>query len=147
MILASPLIAAMVVLAVATRFLAGAFLHLGVWLWWLPRGRHILFVHSDSPVWSDYIETDILPGIRQHAVLLNWSDRRKRPKGLAWAVFRHFGGDREFNPMAVVFRPFGQVFRFWQPFRAWKHGDGAPLERTQTEFFRAAGIRRSDQTE
>ena len=140
LVLASPLILVVVMLAVAARLVAGALIHVAVWLWWWPRGRDVLFVYSDSPVWHDYIEINILPNIRQRAILLNWSQRSKRSSGLAWAVFRHFGGKTEFCPLAVVFRPFGQVFRFWQPFRDWKHGRGSLLEQTQAEFFQAIGI-------
>ena len=136
-ILASPLILAVVVLLLAARLVAGALIHVAVWLWWWPQGRDVLFVYSDSPVWSDYINLNILPNIRQRAVLLNWSERARWQTGLAWAVFRYYGGRKEFCPLAVVFRPFGQVFRFWQPFRDWKHGRGSLLEQTQAEFFRA----------
>ena len=136
----------MVILTIAAWFVAGVLLHLGVWLWWWPQGRDVLFVYSDSPVWSDYIEASILPSIRQRAIIMNWSERRKWPAGLAWAAFRYFGGAREFNPLAVVFRPFAQVFRFWQPFHAWKHGRGDLLERTEAEFFRSAGLKRPGRT-
>ena len=141
LVLASPLILAVVALLLAARLLAGALIHVAVWLWWWPRGRDVLFVYSDSPVWRDYIETNVLPNIRQRAIILNWSERRAWSSGLAGAVFRHFGGTREFCPLAVVFCPFAQVFRFWQPFRDWKHGRGSLLEQTQAEFFKSVGLR------
>jgi hypothetical protein len=52
-------------------------------------------------------------------------------------AFRHFGGYREFNPLAVVFRPFRRThkFRFWKPFRDWKHGCPDTLRQIQKEFF------------
>jgi hypothetical protein len=101
-----------------------------------------LFVYSDSPVWHDYIEAEILPNIRRRAVVLNWSERKRWSLGLARAVFHHFSGTREFNPLAVVFRPLkrAQVFRFWQPFRDWKHGRGERLRQLQANFFRSLGV-------
>lgn len=61
-------------------------------------------------------------------------------------VFRHFVGAREFNPLAVVFRPFrpARVFRFWQPFREWKHGKPDSLARLEGELFAYLGIRKED---
>jgi hypothetical protein len=51
---------------------------------------------------------------------------------------------REFNPLAVVFRPFrpARVFRFWQPFREWNHGKREALERLEYELFAYLGIER-----
>ena len=56
---------------------------------------------------------------------------------LAVAVFRHFGGRREFNPMAIVFRPFRfrTIFRFFRPFHDLKRGKLEPLARIENELF------------
>lgn len=117
-------------------------LHLAVWLQWLPRDKDILFVHSDSPVWRDYIEQHILPVIRERAVILNWSQRSTPQWGpsLAIAVFQHFGGAREFNPMGVVFLPFrrAKVFRFHAAFRDYKHGKPEKLLAMERDFFEYA---------
>lgn len=114
-------------------------LHLAVWMLWLPRNKRLLFVYSDSPIWQTHIETQILPSIRDQAVILNWSQRKQWSvrHTLAVAVFRHFGGRYEFNPMAVVFRPLqlGRVFRFFQPFKELKHGKPESIARVETEFF------------
>ena len=142
LIVLSPLIVVIVALYVLARVTSGAMLHLMVWTFWLPRGQDVLFVYSDSPVWHDYIEAEILPTIRRRAVVLNWSERKGWPFGLARAVFRHFGGTQEFNPLAVVFRPLRRaaVFRFWEPFRDWKHGRGERLRQLQTDLFRTLGV-------
>jgi hypothetical protein len=58
----------MVLLFVLARVTASVALHLLVWVFWLPRGQDVLFVYSDSPVWHDYIEAEILPNIRRRAV-------------------------------------------------------------------------------
>jgi len=85
-------------------------IYLAIWLLWLPRGTRILFVYSDSPIWHDYIEQHILPLIQEHAVVLNWSQRRSRSwrRSLAVAAFKHFGGWREFNPMDASIPSQGQ---------------------------------------
>jgi hypothetical protein len=139
LIVVSPLIVVVLFVIVIVRVTFSVILHLMVWVWWLPRGQDVLFVYSDSPIWQDYIQVEILPSIRHRAVVLNWSERKKWSLGLARVVFSHFGGTREFNPLAVVFRPLkrSQVFRFWQPFRDWKHGRGERLRQIQADFFRA----------
>jgi hypothetical protein len=117
-------------------------LHLAIWSWWCTRGRDVLLVYSDSPVWHDYIEANLLPHIRKRAIILNWSERRTWRLSLAVLAFGHFGGDMEFNPLAVVFRPFRftRRFRFWRPFREYKHGQPEALLTVQRDFFDALGI-------
>ena len=119
-------------------------LHLAVWTLWLPRRKRLLFVYSDSPVWREYVETRILPLIREQAVILNWSERRQWSLRhmLAVAVFRHFGGRKDFNPMAVVFQPLkrARVFRFFQPFHDFKRGKPETLAKVEKEFFGHLGL-------
>jgi hypothetical protein len=121
-------------------------LHICIWLLWCTQGRDILFVYSNSPVWHDYLEQRLLPLLEDRAVVLNWSDRSRWrfPPTLARIAFQYFGGQREFNPLAVVFRPLrrARVFRFWQPFRDFKHGDPEPLRRLEKELFELIGVRR-----
>ncbi|MGI8602192.1 MAG: hypothetical protein ACR2OZ_04245 [Verrucomicrobiales bacterium] len=107
-----------------------------------------MFVYSNSPIWQSYVEAHILPVIREQAIVLNWSQRREWPlrRSLAVAVFKHFGGYREFNPMAVVFHPLrlARVFRFFQPFQDFKRGKLETLASAQHDFFqylRLNGIR------
>ena len=121
-------------------------LRLAVWSWWCLRGRDILFVYSDSPVWHDYIEQHILPHLGKRAIVLNWSERKRWRLSLKRMAFYHFGGDREFNPLAVVLRPFRRTctFRFWHPFRDFKHGRPEELRKMEDEFFALIGIERRD---
>jgi hypothetical protein len=122
-------------------------LHVLLWLLWSPAGKRVLFVYSNSPVWQSYIEGNILPRLPQGSVVLNWSDRRRwRWWSLSVAVFHFFGGSREFNPLAVVVRPFrwGRVFRFWRAFRDAKHGNQEPLKVVETQFFTYLGLPRHD---
>ena len=135
--LCSPLILVLVVLAIAVFVVRSVVLHILIWTLWRMRGHDILFIYSDSPIWHDYTEQHLLPRIRDRAVILNWSQRNQWRLSLARVAFSHFGRDSEFNPMAVVFRPFRstQKFRFWQPFRDWKHGHPATLEKMENDFF------------
>lgn len=95
-------------------------------------------MYSDSPIWHDYIVTQILPRVHKRAVVLNWSERSKWPR---WSfrphVFRHFGRARQFNPLVILFRPFrrARIFRFWLPFQDWKRGYREPVERLREELF------------
>lgn len=102
-------------------------------------GRFVLFVYSDSPNWKDYIEANILPRIESHAVTLNWSKRREwnRTKPFEARVFTHWAGEKEFNPMALVFSPDGNVkeVRFWRAFRDFKHGKERLLKQAENLLF------------
>lgn len=141
LLLLSPLILVFVVVFSLLWALISVVLSVLVWILWCPRGKDVLFVYSDSPVWHDYIEEQILPRIEARAVILNWSDRRHwlDKYSLAPLLFRHFGGYREYNPLAIYFRPFRphRRFRFWQAFRDYKHGKADSLQRVEKAFFAA----------
>ena len=103
-----------------------------VWILWLPKGKDILFVSSDSPIWQDYMATQVLPQIKERAVVLNWSERKEwSPLSFRSRIFHSFGGGREFNPLVIWFRPFrpARIYRFWGAFRDWKRGYKEPVER------------------
>ena len=118
-------------------FLYGLILSLFVWCFWCPRDQYVLFVYSDSPIWRDYIETNILPKLEENAIVLNWSQRSKWKRSLSTQTFRYFGGYRNFNPLAVVFYPFRipRSFRFYKPFRDFKHGNVVPLNEVESELY------------
>jgi hypothetical protein len=129
-----------VLLVLAAYGIAALLLHLALWVVWVPSGRRVLFVYSNSPVWQAYIEENILPRLPRRSVVLNWSERRKWSRWtLGYWAFRFFGGRREFNPLAVVVRPlrWTSVFRFWKAFRDFKHGRRESLTRIENEFFKA----------
>ncbi len=132
LVVLSPLI----IVAIASYLLTGLSLHLAIWCCWCSRGRYALFVYSDSPIWQEYIEEHMLPRLGEHAVVLNWSHRKRWRSTLAVLAFRYFGGHREFNPMAVVFRPFHLTrrFRFYEPFRAFKHGRTEAVTKMEREL-------------
>ena len=67
---------------------------------------------------------------------------------MARLAFFHFGGYREFNPLAIVFRPFRftRKFRFWKAFRDYKHGHPVKLREMERDFFDLVGIVRGETT-
>lgn len=112
-------------------------LSLAVWTLWLPRGKTILFVWSESPVWKPYLEEEVFPRIGNRAVMLNWSERKRwRRLSLPVLVFRHFSGSKDYNPLAVVFTPFrrARVLRFYRPFRDFKHGHDEAVRKLTSEL-------------
>ena len=112
-------------------------LYLLIWLVWLPRGKDVLYVSSDSPIWQEYMAEHVLPLVHHRAVILNWSEREKWSSwSFSVRVFRAFGGSREFNPMVVVFRPLQRArhFRFLKAFKAWKTGDPRQVEQLRREL-------------
>ena len=118
----------------------GLLLLIWIWCWWLPRGKSVLFVHSDSPVWQDYLAEHVLNQLDGRAVVLNWSERQRwRAEHPVEAyLFTAFAGDREFNPIAIFVPADGwrhvQVVRFWRAFRDYKHGKDAALGRAEQQL-------------
>jgi len=132
---------------------------------WGSGGKRGLQVYSNSPNWQHYIETKWLPGLRDSVVVLNWSERARWNKEHPFEarLFRRYAGDREFNPLAILFLdrprnatfrewlraikqrdPVGmlapsphdvKVIRFWQPFRDFRHGKDRSLRDAETELF------------
>jgi hypothetical protein len=102
-------------------------------------GRRILLVYSRSPVWQEYIETNWLPLLADHAMVLNWSDREswKQRRSFAVWVFRHWAPPEDFNPMAIVFPRFRPAKRigFFYAFRDWKHGKNEALRDAEKQLF------------
>ena len=89
-------------------------------------------VYSDSPIWHEYMTTQVLPLVQERAVVLNWSERTKWSRwSLAVAVFHHFGGAGDFNPLVLFFKPLrmASIYRFWSAFKDWKRGYKEPVER------------------
>jgi hypothetical protein len=121
------------------RWIYGRWLKLRWERSWARQGKRVLLVYSRSPNWQSYIETVWLPRIDPHAVVVDWSDRSRWPRRAPLEVraFRHWGGDKEFNPLAVLFPKRGKVraIRFWQAFRDFRHGKERPLRTAEAELF------------
>ena len=134
-------ISPILILALFLYLLWGAFLYLAIWLTWT--NWRVLFVYSESPIWKEYIEREILPYLQDRAVILNWSERRNWKNSLAVLAFRYFGGYRNFNPIGMVFRPFHfvKIYRFFEAFKEFKHGNTKKVERIKEKFFENLGIK------
>src|SRR4029077_20978018 len=105
--------------------------------WWLPKGKDILLIYSDSPIWHEYMTNQILPLVRSRAEILNWSERSRWPNwSLAVRLFRSYSGGRDFNPMVILFPLLGKAhfFRFLPAFHEWKHGNPGPLEQMRRDL-------------
>jgi hypothetical protein len=128
------------IVAVLVYLLWGAILYLAIWLAF--RKQFAVFVYSNSPTWKDYIESEILPGLGEHAVILNWSERRNWKPSLPVLAFRTFGGYRNFNPLGIVIHPFrfAKTYRFFEAFQEFKHGDSRKVEKVKSELFEVLRI-------
>ena len=108
------------------------------------RGVRCLVIHSDSPVWDEYIRSRWLPRIGPRAVTLNWSDRSTWGASLEVRLFNHFVKPSEgnFNPAVVVLRGFQQphVFRFFFAFQQAKHGRRHYLETLEADLFKELDV-------
>ena len=117
----------------------------------MKNGKNIIFVYSESTNWQEYIEQKIFPEIEAKALLINWSERSKwkKRKPLEVKIFRHFGGDTEFNPMAIIFiRPWKiKIVRFFQAFKDYKHGKEFLLNQCMNELFDLAANKALQPTE
>jgi hypothetical protein len=130
-------ISPIILLWLVLYLLAGLLLHILIWCVWCTRGRDVLLVYSDSPVWQAYFDEQLLPRLGRRAIVLNWSQRRLWHRTLAVAAFGFFGGNREFNPLAIVFRPFrlARSFRYYKPFREFKHGKPEAVNELTDQLF------------
>jgi hypothetical protein len=126
----------LVILAFVLWLAAAIVLQLLVWTAWCSRGRYALVVYSNSPIWQEYFEQRVVPAVGGRGVVLNWSERKRWSYSLPVALFKLFGGTREFNPLAIVFQPLAwpRRFRFYNPFQAFKHGRPQEVEEMRREF-------------
>jgi hypothetical protein len=142
LVVTAPLWITLFALLLLLALLKGIVLYALVWSWWIGWARRrVLFVYSDSPNWKAYIEASILPQLPRNTVVLNWSQRALWSRSdLSVRLFHGFAGDREFNPIGLVFERFRLVgeYRFWRPFRDAKHGNLVPLQVIERQFLEHA---------
>src|ERR1039458_6541457 len=72
--------------AVALHILHRMAVYILVWVLWLPKGKDVLLVYSDSPIWHDYMSTEVMPLVQDRAVVLKWSRNKKWPR---WSFAAH----------------------------------------------------------
>jgi hypothetical protein len=75
LILALPFILAfalpLAVIAILSHSLNRLAVYLLVWALWLPAGKDVLVVISESPIWHEYMSAEILPLVQGRATVLN----------------------------------------------------------------------------
>jgi hypothetical protein len=122
--------------------LATLALHLALLALWLPRGRRVLFVYSENPRWKAHLDEHVLPRLPRNAVVLNWSERaRWSPLQLGVWLFWMWSGARDYNPIAMVVRPWRgpRIFRFYGAFEDLARGDAAPLRALESTLLAEVG--------
>ena len=132
-----PLWISLILLVLLSQLIYAAFIYCLVWFWCIPRGKYFLFVSSQSPNWHDYMQSQILPLVTEHAFVLDYSERETwRNWSLPVLLFRFFGGVHNFNPMVVRFYRFGlaHTIRFRRGFIEAKHGKPEELESLRVEL-------------
>lgn len=73
---------------------------------WYPKKKHVIFVYSESKIWKDYFEINLIPHIKEHAIILNWSKRHetiKNDEAFAWDLVKFFKRGWTY-PKAFIFR-------------------------------------------
>ena len=111
---------------------------------WSAEGKVGVLVYSNSPNWGEYIEARWLPHLADRMVVLNWSERQGWPRTapLEARIHARWAGRGDYNPVAIVFPPSGdvEVVRFRKPFRDWKHGRPAALTAAEKRLASLAGV-------
>jgi predicted Holliday junction resolvase-like endonuclease len=102
--------------------------------------KKIILVTSDSPIWQDYVNDNLLPLFGESVSVLNWS-QRKLWDNSKWEVkaFRHWGGQSEFNPLVIINKNLFQVkvIRLYEAFVDYKHGKAGKLVKKEMEIRKA----------
>ncbi len=112
------------------------YLRFRFWLMAAGQGKFIIFIYSDSPNWKSYLESSLFPKIQPDAVILNWSERRKWKRSWIVRAFHHWGGNKDFNPLAIVFLGITSVktIRFHKAFLDRKHGSEDTLQEAEEKL-------------
>src|SRR5258706_12418884 len=75
-----PIVLPLLIVGLVLHFINNIVVYLLVWVWWLPKGKDVLYVSSESPIWKEYMETEVFPLVAERAIVLSWSARSKWPK-------------------------------------------------------------------
>jgi hypothetical protein len=87
--------------------------------------------YTTSAKWSAYVETNVIPLIENHCVVLDRSDvqwKEKHP--LAARLIGSYGSGLSANALAIVIRRGGwpKVFYLYEPLQKARSGDNSALE-------------------
>ncbi len=109
--------------------------------YWIREGKDVLFVYSDNPVWREYMLNEVLPLLRERAVVLNCSERKRWKFSLAKLLFYAYKSNRNWNPMVLVFPRIGRVrqIRFHDAFKSFKATRG-PVDEMRESLIRELGL-------
>lgn len=119
---------------------------------WLPQNKFILFIYSDNQDWKNYAEQNIIPKIKEHSIILNWSERNNwiNSNTLEAKIFKNFhwgrewiwrqnirAGGQNYNHQAIIFKPWNKpkIINFWKPFKDHQFGNETNLKNTETELY------------
>ena len=105
-VLLLPVILPLAIVGMVLHVLNTLFVYLLVWAWWLPRGKDVLYVSSDSPIWKEYMETEVFPLVAQRAKVLNWSARKMAEVVFRCSSFPLFWPWARFQPHGRIISPF-----------------------------------------
>jgi hypothetical protein len=119
-----------------------------VWSKWCRQGKYVLAIYSDSRTWKEYFENEVFPLLGERSVILNLSDRNNWHSKLASNVFNFYKGEKAFCPMVIVFNPWrpSKVFRYWVPFKKFKHGSPSAVHFLTQHMLKAADAASIGQT-
>ena len=135
----SPLIIAGVVAYVVYS----AILYLSIWMTWCHTGSRVFVSYSRSPHWQARFEAVLIPRLPASTIIVNWSDRKTWSRlSLRTLAFEHFLGRNAHTPAVIIFRPLrrAQVFRFYEAYMKFKHGDELPVQDQESALLRALGV-------
>ena len=137
LVLLTPFVVVVALIWIVGSFLFSLLVLMSVWLSWSWRGKDLLIIYSDSPLWKDYFESGLLPRMGNRAEVLNWSNQSKwQLLSLKTIVFSQFKGEKDFNPMLLQILPFRwpKRIRFYQAFHDSKHGKHETLIRLEADL-------------
>jgi hypothetical protein len=131
-----------VLIWLVVSFAVSLFVLLVVWSTWPVKGKDLLVVYSDSPLWQTYFESGLLPRVRSRAEVLNWSQRSRWPTmSLKRIVFDRFKKEKEFVPVVIKFSRFSwpRQIRLYRAFHGCKHGKSGDLIKLESELSQVIG--------
>jgi hypothetical protein len=123
-----------------------ALLYLTIWAVWCRNGPRVFISYSRSPHWQERFENVLIPQLPSSSIIVNWSDRKTWPRfSLRTLAFEHYLGNIAHTPSVIVFKPLrrAQVFRFFEAYKIFKHGNDVPVLELESALLNAVGSNNS----